>query len=438
MSNAALFQTMTKGFDLAQAIAEADRCLLCHDPPCSKGCPAETDPGTFIRKLRLHNVTGAIRTIKTNNILGGACGVLCPTPRLCEKECSATGISRPLEIGKIQRALVEHGWKIGFQPFAAPAKNRGKVAVVGSGPAGLSCAAELAREGFAVTVFEERAEPGGVIRYGVPAYRFDSAFLAHEMADLQHLGVEFVCGTRIEGSQGAKKLLQQGFKAVFLGPGLWAAERIPGAEKVDGVLTSVDFLARMREQRFDEIGRQVEGKVVAVIGGGSVAMDCVESAAKLGARDAYLVYRRSFAHMPAEEDERLAALRLGVHFLMLNQPVGYAVDGKGFLTGVKLVRTRLGDSDASGRRKPEAIKGSEWTLEAQLAIEAIGNRPDAADWSGLVKTDRVGLVITDQTSGRTSAAFVYAGGDIARGAGLVVEAVQDGKRAARAIRAALA
>ena len=438
MSNAALFQAMTKGFDLAQAINEADRCLLCHDPPCSKGCPAETDPGTFIRKLRLHNVTGAIRTIKSNNILGGACGVLCPTPRLCEKECSATGISRPVEIGKIQRALVEHGWKIGFQALSAPAKTRGKVAVVGSGPAGLSCAAELAREGFAVTVFEERAEPGGVIRYGVPAYRFDTAFLSHELADLQHLGVEFVCGTRIDGSAGARKLLQMGFKAVFLGPGLWAADRIPGGEIVQGVLTSVDFLALMREEHFAEMSRRVEGRVVAVIGGGSVAMDCVESAAKLGARDVYLVYRRSFAQMPAEEEERLAALRGGVHFLMLNQPLGYAVDGTGSLTGVSLVRTRLGEPDGSGRRKPESIKGSEWILEAQLAIEAIGNRPDAADWSGLVKSDRDGLVIVDETSGKTSAAAVFAGGDIVRGAGLVVEAVQDGKRAARAIREALA
>ena len=438
MSNAERFTRMEGGYSLAQATAEADRCLLCHDPPCSRGCPAETDPGTFIRKLRLRNVTGAIRTIKTNNILGGACGALCPTARLCEKECSATGIGRPIEIGKIQRALVEHGWKIGFKPFIAPRSALGKAAVVGSGPAGLSCAAELAKLGFSVTVFEEHEEPGGVIRYGVPAYRFDKAFLSHEMADLEHLGVELVCGTRIDGGTGARKLLQQGFKAVFLGPGLWAADRISGGENVKGVLTSVEFLAVMREERFAEIGRQVEGKTVAVIGGGSVAMDCVETAAKLGARDAYLVYRRSFAQMPAEEEERLAALRLGVHFLVLNQPLGYSVDEGGSLTGLKLVRTQLGEPDASGRRKPVPIKGSEWTLEAQLAIEAIGNRPDPADWSGLVKTDGGRLILVDETSGKTSTAFVYAGGDIARGAGLVVEAVQDGKRAARAIREALA
>jgi NADPH-dependent glutamate synthase beta subunit-like oxidoreductase len=342
-----------------------------------------------------------------------------------------------VEIGKIQRALVEHGWKIGFQPFTKPVKNRQRIAVVGSGPSGLSCAAELARDGFAVTVFEERAEPGGVIRYGVPAYRFDKSFLFHEIADLMQLGVEFVCGTRINGNEGVRRLLKEGYKAVFLGPGLWAAQRIPGGEKVKGVHTSVEFLSLMREERFGEVARDVEGKVVAVIGGGSVAMDCVESAAKLGARDAYLVYRRSFAQMPAEEEERLAALRLGVHFLMLNQPVGYSTDEKGRLAGLKLLRCRLGELDSSGRRKAETVQGSEWILAAQFAVEAIGNRPDAADWSGLVKTDAAGLVVTEETTRKTSAESVFAGGDITRGAGLVVEAVQDGKRAARTIRAAM-
>jgi NADPH-dependent glutamate synthase beta subunit-like oxidoreductase len=437
MSYSERLTCMAKGFDLAQAAAEADRCLLCHDPPCSRGCPAETDPGTFIRKLRLHNVTGAIRTIKTNNILGGACAVLCPTARLCEKECSATGIRRPIEIGRIQRALVEHGWSTGFQAFPTPTPRAGKVAVVGSGPAGLACAAELAKDGYAVTVFEERAMPGGVIRYGVPAYRFDKDFLKNEMADLERLGVKFACNSRVDGAKAAEKLLSDGFKAVFLGPGLWAAERIDGSDTVKGVLTSVQFLAALREERFSEFGKLVEGKSVAVIGGGSVAMDCVESALKLGARDAYLVYRRSFVQMPAEEEERLDALRLGVHFLLLNQAVGYMADAKGNLTGVKLVRTVLGAPDASGRRAPREIKGSDWTLEANLVIEAIGNRPDAADWSGLVKVDRKGLVVVDRSTGSTSARTVFAGGDISRGPGLVVEAVQDGKLAARAIRAAL-
>jgi len=431
------FQEMEKGLDLAQAMAEADRCLLCHDPPCSKGCPAETDPGLFIRKLRLRNVTGAIRTIKTNNPLGGACGVLCPTPRLCEKECSATGISRPVEIGKIQRALVEYSWKAGVPALEKQAPRPHKVAIVGSGPAGLSCAAELARHGFSVTVFEEQAEPGGVIRYGVPAYRFDAAFLKHEMADIESLGVQFVCGTRIDGAKGAEKLLSEGFKAVFLAPGLWGAERIPGAEQTKGVFTSVEFLAALRDRRISDLAGQVEGKTVAVIGGGSVAMDCVQSALKLGARDAFLIYRRSFSQMPAEEDERVEALRLGAHFLPLNQPVKYVTDANGKLSGVALVRTRLGQEDSSGRRAPSEVKGSEWTLPVDVAIEAIGNRVDSADWSAAIKVDRKGLILADAKTGKTSAKTIFAGGDIVRGPGLVVEAVQDGKLAARAIQEAL-
>jgi glutamate synthase (NADPH/NADH) small chain len=437
VSYAERFQNMEKGFDLSQAIAEADRCLLCHDAPCSKGCPAETDPGTFIRKLRLRNVTGAIRTVKSNNALGGACGVLCPTPRLCEKECSATGIGRPIEIGKIQRALIEHGWKTGFKAFAKPAGRQEKVAIVGSGPAGLSCAAELAKVGFQVTVFEERAEPGGVIRYGVPAYRFDKSFLKLELADFEHIGVKFVCNKRVDGGKGAEKLLNEGFQAVFIAPGLWGAERIAGSGTTAGVLTSVEFLAMLREERHTELSRLVEGKSVAVIGGGSVAMDCVESAVKLGARDAYLVYRRSFAQMPAEEDERLAALRAGVHFLLLNQPQEYLADGQGKLRGLRLARTRLGEPDASGRRAPMEIKGSDWVLEAQLVVEAIGNRPDSADWSGMVAVNRLGLIVADEKTRKTSAKTAYAGGDIVRGPALVVDAVQDGKLAARAIREAL-
>ena len=194
----------------------------------------------------------------------------------------------------------------------------------------------------------------------------------------------------------------------------------------------------LREGRFAELEMLVSGKTVAVIGGGSVAMDCVESAVKLGAKDAYLVYRRSFAQMPAEEGERLAALRQGAHFLLLNQPVGYVAGPQGGIAGVELVRTRLGAPDSSGRRKPQELKGTEWVLDAEIAVEAIGNRPDKADWPSSVKTDRNGLVVVDETTGRTSAQSVYAGGDAVRGPALVVEAVQDGKRAARAIIAALA
>ncbi|UCF97459.1 MAG: NAD(P)-dependent oxidoreductase [Spirochaetaceae bacterium] len=439
MSYAEHFQDMEKGIGLAHAIAEADRCLLCYDAPCSKACPAETDPATFIRKLHLRNLTGAIRTIKENNILGGACGVLCPTSQLCEKECSATGISRPIEIGRIQRFLVEYGWQTGFKVFAKPEARREKIAVVGSGPAGLSCAAELAKAGYRITVFAERGEPGGMIRFGVPAYRFDKKFLKNELQDLDDLGVEVRCKAKIEGSTGLEKLLADGYKAVFLSPGVWGTPRlIPNTENVQGVVTYTEFLVGLREERFEEFGKQITGKTVAVIGGGSVAMDCIESASKLGAKDVYLIYRRSFAQMPAQEEERLEALRLGIHFLLLNQPVDYLSDSKGKVKGVKLVRTRLGDPDASGRRKPLEIKGSEWILEVDFVIEAIGQGPDeSVNWSPAVEVDKKGLIVVDPKTGRTSNGKIFAGGDIVRGPALVVEAVQDGKLAARALIKAL-
>ncbi len=448
MSNLDKFKEMSKGLDLAQAIAEADRCLLCHDAPCSEGCPADTQPAEFIRKLRFKNITGAIRTIKENNIMGGACGVLCPTPRLCEEKCSAMfkslnrpeGADRPIQIGRIQRFLVEHSWERGFKVFEKPEPRSEKIAVVGSGPGGLSCAAEMAKDGYQVTIFEARPEPGGVLRYGVVSYRFDLNFLKHEMSDVEALGVKFECNAPIDGKNGAEKLLKDGFDAVFLAPGLWDAATIkPDGKDIAGLYSSVDYLAALRDGRFEEIEKKIKGKTVAVIGGGSVAMDCIESAARLDPNDVYLIYRRSYCQMPAEPDERIEAQEAGVHFLLLNQPVDYVTDQKSRLKGLKLVRTRLGEPDESGRRKPEPIDGSEWIMDADVVIEAIGNKaPDESpDWYPNVKVDGKKLIKADPETGKTSVDGIFAGGDIVRGPALVVQAVQDGKVAARAIKAYL-
>ena len=448
MSNFDEFKKMSKGFDMAQAIAEADRCLLCHDAPCSEGCPADTKPAEFIRKLRFKNVTGAIRTIKTNNILGGACGVLCPTSRLCEEKCSAMfkslnrpeGADRPIQIGMIQRFLVEHSWERGFKVFEKPEPRSEKIAVVGSGPGGLSCAAELAKDGYQVTVFEARPEPGGVLRYGVVFYRFDLDFLEHEMEDIKALGIEFKCNTPIEGKNAAEKLLKDGFDAVFLAPGLWDAATLkPEGKNIDGLFSSVDYLEALSDERFKQMEKKLKDKTVAVIGGGSVAMDCIESAVKLGAKDVYLIYRRSYSQMPAEPDERIEAQEAGVHFLLLNQPVDYVTDKKNRLKGLKLVRTRLGEPDASGRRRPLEIKGSEWIMDADIVIEAIGNiAPEKSpEWYPNVDVDGKKLIKADPETGQTSVDGIFAGGDIVRGPALVVQAVQDGKVAARAIKAYL-
>ena len=429
---------MGKGFELGEAMAEASRCLLCHDAPCSKGCPGGTDPGTFIKKLKFLNVTGAIRTIKQNNILGGACGVLCPTSQLCEKECSAVGLpGGAIQIGKIQRALVEHAWEIGFNPLEKSSPRKEKIAVVGSGPAGLSCAAELAKAGFPVTVFEAKAKPGGVLRYGVPEYRFAPEVLDRELKDLETLGVVFKCSTPIQGKGAAEKLLKKGFAAVFLAPGLWEPIRLKeSAKAIPGLFTATEFLCALREGKQTQVAKAIKGKRIAVIGGGSVAIDSAESALKLGARDVYLIYRRSYTQMPAEEDEKQGLLKAGIHFLLLNQPVDYIAGPRGRLRAVRLVRTELGDNDASGRRRPVEVKGSDWELPVEAVIEAIGAKPVAGAEAGYpsVKRTKGGLIVADPKTGATSAKRIFAGGDIVRGPALIIEAVKDGKAAAQAIQ----
>ncbi len=422
---------MDKRFDYSQAAAEADRCLLCHDAPCSKGCPADTDPGKFIRKFKLKNIKGAIRTIKENNIMGGACGILCPTSKLCEKECCSSELDRPIRIGKIQEFLVRHGKKIHFQVFDPPEPLLEKVAVIGSGPAGLSCGAELAKKGYQVTVFEKAAEPGGVLRNGVPSYRFSSDTLSRELEDIQYLGVKLECNCDIKNPGEAEDLLNKGFKAVFIATGLWDAATIL-KEQPEGVYNSVKFLSDAHTETMDILNNQVKNKKVAVIGGGSVAMDCAGVASKYQASDVYLIYRRSFCQMPAEKDELFETLENNVHFMILNQPQEYITDGNGRLTGIKLVRTRLSETDSSNRRFPVEIEGSQWDLDVDLVVEAIGNK--AFDHSSElypgVHVDDKNLIKASLDDCRTSNKAVFAGGDIVRGPSLVVNAVQDGKTAA--------
>ncbi len=422
---------MNKRYDFSRALAEADRCLLCHDAPCSKGCPANTDPGRFIKKFKMQNIKGAIRTIKENNILGGACGILCPTARLCEKECAASLLDRPIEIGKIQEFLVRHGREIGFKVFEPKEPTKEKVAIIGSGPAGLSCGAELAKRGYPVTIFEKMAEPGGVLRYGVPSHRFSKDYLKEELQDIIDLGVKFECNHPIRQIGEAEALLSKGFDAVFIATGLWDAVSIFD-ENPKGVLNSVEFLSSPHKGQPDLVKDQVKGKRVAVIGGGSVAMDCAGYAQILGAEDVYLIYRRSFNQMPAEADERIESLESDVHFLILNQPKGVVIDSSGKLTGITLTRTQLAPAKGDQRRSPVSVNNSDWTLGIDLVVEAIGNKAfDDSDkaYPG-VKIDEKKLIAASLIDCKTSKEGIFAGGDIVRGPSLVVNAVQDGKTAA--------
>ena len=421
---------MEPGYTFDQAMREAQRCLLCHDAPCSAGCPAGTDPGAFIRKMRLRNIKGAIRTVKQNNSFGGVCAVLCPTKRLCEQKCTATQIETPINIGRLQRFLVEHGWNIKFNPLEKAEPSGGKVGVIGAGPSGLACAAELAKAGLRAVVFEAKGEPGGVLRHLLPAHRLDAQFLDREIEEIKNLGVEIKCSTPVEGKEGIENLFGDGFRAVYIASGTWKPVKLGIANReLEGIVTALDFL-----ENKDAFLENFKDKNVMVVGGGDAAMDVAETAKMMGGREVYLVYRRSFNQMPADLERRQAALARGVHFLVLLQPVQYlGEDGR--VAGVKVVRNVLGENDESGRPRPVAAAGSEHTLEADFVVEALGFEPLEAGarlCSGLELSEN-NLIVVDGKTGRTSKKNIFAGGDAVRGPSLVVNAVADGKRAAARI-----
>jgi len=415
-----------------QALAEAARCLLCHEAPCSTGCPASTEPDRFIRKLRLRNIKGAVAVIKENNILGGICAAVCPTGTLCQQGCVASGMDEPIRIGELQRWLVEYGWDIGFNPLKVKAKNGIKVAIVGGGPSGLTCATELAREGFEAVVFEKRDRPGGMLWHAIPNHRLSREFVEREIADVTQLGVEIRCNSAIDSRADLERLFADGFQAVYLATG--AAQSVvldvPGRE-AKGVYDAIFFLGAGKEQP-DRLAEQVGGKEVIVVGGGDTAMDAARTAVRLGAKDVFVVYRRSFAEMPGSDEEKQATIAAGVHFIILTQPVGFVVEN-GIVRGVKVVRNRLGEPDDSGRRRPIAIEGSKHTIMADIIVEAIGLKPEQGVRSLGVNVDGQGRIVVVDGAGRTSTEGVFAGGDAVRGASIVANAVRDGKFAARAV-----
>ncbi|MBA3066192.1 FAD-binding protein, partial [bacterium] len=366
---------MKKGYTLTQAQNEAARCLLCHDAPCSRDCPASTDPATFIRKMSLRNIKGAIRTIKKNNILGGVCGAVCPTEMLCEKACSATGIDRSINIGKLQRFLVEHGWETGFNPLDRKKKNNVRVAVVGSGPAGLSCAATLAGEGFSVTVFEARPEAGGMLRYAIPEYRLNKEFLARELRDIIALGVEIKLNSPIK-DKGVESLLKQGYSSVFIATGIWQGKKpsIPGAD-LGNITTAIEFLTSLRSGKISKISALIKNKNVAVMGGGAVAMDCAATCKIMGAKKAYVIYRRTEKEMPANPAEVQMARD---NFVIIKpQTTVLKFLGKSGkvagLKGVELDWIKPNNFLSSNLRE---VPGTEFNLLIDFFIFATGLKPD--------------------------------------------------------------
>lgn len=423
------------GYSLTQALAEADRCLLCFDAPCSQGCPAGTDPGTFIRKLHLKNITGAVRTVRENNPLGGICGTICPVARLCEEKCSNTAISSTINIGKLQRFLVEYGWQTGFNPIAKPKSHGTRVAVVGAGPAGLACAAFLARAGYAVTIFEAGRKPGGVVRSGVPSFRLGEATVAREIEDIRALGVTIKNNAPLAGKGAIEKLLTKGFKAVFVGAGLSQPYRlrIPGME-LTNVLTAADFLTAAKAGPGKPVRGLVRGKRVAIIGGGSVAMDVATTCAALGAKKVYCIALEGMRELPADQHDLQLAIANGV--ILRPQCQVTAITGTGGkVSGLTGTETEWRTPGLLVPANAKTVPGTEFGLKVEAVITAIGSGPDPKlkELLPRVKFSPRGLILADRKTQATAVRGLYAGGDIVRGPALAVEAVADGKRAAESI-----
>ena len=399
------------GFTHRTAMEEAARCLLCHDAPCSKGCPAGTDPAKFIRSIRFRNDRGAAETIRENNILGGTCARVCPYDRLCEEACSRCGIDKPIEIGKLQRYAIEQEEAYGMKTLSAPEKKVGNVACVGAGPASLAVAAELAKAGYNVTILEREAKAGGVLTYGIVPSRLPQAVVDHDIAQVEGLGVKFQFNTEVKAAD------LDAYDAVFVGAGLWADNltKIDGIE-LDGVYAAVDFLkeARTNAEGFNPV------KKVLVVGGGDVAVDCAVSAKLLGAEDVKIVYRRTLEEAPGNMTEFHYALSLGIGMTTGMAPA--AVKGNGKVEAVEFKGFR--------------DEAAELTLSADTIVFATGQKAeDMAAVAGVKVTDK-GTIAADD-AGATDVEKIFAAGDIVNGGKTVVEAVAAGKVAAASMIAYL-
>jgi glutamate synthase (NADPH/NADH) small chain len=432
------FEEVDLGLTPDEAVAEAERCLQCKKPLCVKGCPVGIDIPGFVHQVAEGNFPAAARSLKDQNMLPAICGRVCPQETQCEGVCVLGNKETPIRIGALERFVAD--WERQNNPtlpdVARPTGKR--VAVVGSGPAGLTAAAELARAGHAVTIFESLHEAGGVLAYGIPAFRLPKDIVRAEIEQVLALGVRLKKNHLVGMSVGLDELL--GYDAVFLatGAGLPAFMGIPG-ENLNGVYSANEFLTRvnlMHADAFPEYDTPVlHAGRVAVVGGGNVAMDAARGARRLGAK-VYLIYRRGEEEMPARRAEVLHAKEEGIEFLTCTNPI--RILGKGGVTGIECVKMSLCEMDASGRRSPEPIEGSEFTLDVDMVIQAIGTSPNPLLVSLIpgLERGRRGNVVVDE-NGRTSIPHVYAGGDIATGAATVIEAMGSAKRAAAAINAML-
>ena len=435
------FNEVPKGFSEETAILEAERCIQCKKPTCVEGCPVGIDIPGFIKAIKEKQYTDAIKIIKTTNSLPAVCGRVCPQETQCEERCVLKKKFEPVAIGSLERFAAD--WEREKQPLPKetfPSTKKKKIAIVGSGPAGLTAAGELRRKGYDVTIFEALHSPGGVLVYGIPEFRLPKAIVQYEIDQLTNMGVELVLNRVVGISETIDEIMDKGYSAVFIGSGagLPLFLNIPG-ENLLGVYAANEYLTRanlMKAYRFPEYDTPIiKGKNVAVFGGGNVAMDSARTALRLGADKVSIVYRRSRAEMPAREEEIHHAEQEGINFELLSNPLRFIGDKDGRLCGVECQRMELGEPDASGRRSPVPTGRSEYILDIDLGIVSIGNAPNPIiqRTSPGIATTKKGTIVADPETMKTSKRGVFAGGDIVSGAATVILAMGAGRKAALAI-----
>ena len=436
------FLEVALGYTEEQALDEAARCLNCKNHPCVDGCPVNVRIPEFIQKIVEKDYEGAYQVIHQTSSLPAVCGRVCPQESQCEMHCVRGKKGDPVGIGRLERFVADWHNAHSTEAAAVPAPNGHKVAVIGSGPAGLTCAGDLAKKGYEVTVFEALHLAGGVLVYGIPEFRLPKAIVQKEVDGLKAMGVKVETNTVVGRTITIDELMEEyGFEAVFIGSGagLPMFMNIPG-ENLKGVYSANEFLTRinlMKAYREDSDTpiMDLKGKTVAVVGGGNVAMDAARSALRLGAESVYIVYRRGMAELPARKEEVEHAEEEGIIFKTLCNPVAIHPDEDGFVHSMTCIEMELGEPDASGRRRPIEKQGSEFELEVDTVIMSLGTSPNPLIRSTTpgLETNKHGCIVTEGDEGKTSRDGVYAGGDAVTGAATVIKAMGAGKAAAKAM-----
>ena len=434
------FAEVCYGYNEEEAVAEAERCLNCKNARCIAGCPVNIDIPAFINEVKEKRYEDAANTIAKSSALPAVCGRVCPQESQCEGKCVRGIKGEPISIGKLERFVADWSREHGFVPKAAEEKLGKKVAVIGSGPAGLTCAGDLAKLGYDVTIFEALHEPGGVLTYGIPEFRLPKQGVVQpEIDNVRKLGVKIETNVIIGKSVTVDELMdEEGFSAVFIGSGAGLPKfmGIPG-ENANGVFSANEYLTRsnlMKAFRDDYDTPISTNKKVVVVGGGNVAMDAARTALRLGA-EVHVVYRRSEAELPARVEEVHHAKEEGVIFDLLTNPVEILVDEKGWVKGMTVIRMELGEPDASGRRRPVEVPGSEFTIDCDAVIMSLGTSPNPliSSTTGGLEINKHRCIVADEKNGQTSREGVFAGGDAVTGAATVILAMEAGKAGARGI-----